>query len=213
MKMISAKRTQAVLITVLLLLLNGCGEPQEPAVNQINHLAQDSQEIDKALESLTNHEQEDMRLYHAILSQGKEKNSNITGFLDQAETHIQARRAILEQIEQASQKADEQTKSLQQSLLKLSFEKEETLSRAGEALKQYESRNQTLQMFVEAYGLGLDAEEQVYGLMRGRTETDLKEIKLAIQKRNVLYGKLTGIQEKFNTLTQTFNSTQEQLIN
>ncbi|WP_434756530.1 YkyA family protein [Paenibacillus amylolyticus] len=128
------------------------------------------------------------------------------------ETHIQARRTILDQLERARQKDDEQTKSLQQSLLKLSFEKEESLSLAGKALEQFESRNQTLQMFIEAYGLGLDAEEQVYGSMRGRTKTDLKEIKLAIRKRNVLYDKLIEIQEKFNLLTQTFNSTQEQLI-
>lgn len=67
-------------------------------------------------------------------------------------------------------------------------------------------------MFIEAYGLGLDAEEQVYGSMRERAKTDLKEIKLAIQKRNVLYDKLTEIQEKFNSLTQDFNSSQEQLI-
>lgn len=212
MNSISKKLTQAVLITLLLLLLNGCGEPQEPAVNQINHLAQHSQEIDKALASLSNHEQEDMKLYRAILSQGKEKNSNITGFLDQVETHIQARKTILEQIETASQKADEETKSLQQSLLKLTVEKEETLSLAAKALEQYESRNQTLQLFIEAYRLGLDAEEQVYGFMGGRTVTDLKEIKLAIQKRNALYDKLTGIQEKFNLLTQTFNSTHEQLL-
>ncbi|MGF6355112.1 hypothetical protein ABIE27_003026 [Paenibacillus sp. 4624] len=67
-------------------------------------------------------------------------------------------------------------------------------------------------MFIEAYGLGLDAEEQVYGSMRGRTKTDLKEIKLAIKKRNALYDKLSEIQEKFNLLTQTFNNTQEQLM-
>ncbi|PYE49055.1 YkyA family protein [Paenibacillus barcinonensis] len=212
MNIIGKKLTHAVLITVFLLLLNGCGESQEPAVNQINHLAQNSQEIDKALASLSNHEQEDMKLYNSILRQGKEKNSNVTGYLDQVETHIQARRTILEQIEIARQKTDEQTKSLQQSLLKLSFEKEETLALAGKALEQFESRNQTLQMFIEAYELGLEAEEQVYGSMRGRTKTNLKEIKLAIQKRNVLYDKLTEIQEKFNLLTQTFNNTQEQLM-
>lgn len=212
MNIISKKRTHAVLITVLLLLLYGCGEPQEPAVNQINHLTQNSQAIDKGLESLSNHEQEDMELYNVILSQGKETNSNVKGFLEQVETHIQARRTILEQIKKGRQKADEQAKSLQQSLLKHSFEKEETLSLASKALEQFKSRNQTLEMFIEAYGLGLDAEEQVYGSMRGRTKTDLKEIKLAVQKRNVLFGKLTEIQEKFNLLTQTFNSTQEQLM-
>ncbi|MEK3823630.1 YkyA family protein [Paenibacillus sp. FSL K6-1558] len=212
MKITSKKRIYAVLITLLLLLLNGCGEPQEPAVNQINHLAQNSQAIDKSLESLSNHEQEDMKLYNFILRQGREKNSNVTGLLEQVETHIQARRAILEQIEKARQQVDEQTKSLQQSLLKLSFEKEKTLSLAEKSLEQYESRNQTLQMFIAAYGLGLDAEEQVYGAMRGRTKTDLKEIKLAIKKRNALYDKLSEIQEKFNLLTKTFNSTQEQLM-
>jgi hypothetical protein len=67
-------------------------------------------------------------------------------------------------------------------------------------------------MYIGAYSLGLDAEEQVYGSMRERAKTDLKEIKLAIQKRNVLYDKLTEIQEKFNSLTQDFNSSQEQLI-
>lgn len=84
MNNISKKRTHAVLIIVLLLLLNGCGEPQEPAVNQINKLAQNSQATDKGLESLANHEQEDMKLYNVILSQGKEKNSNVTGFLDRS---------------------------------------------------------------------------------------------------------------------------------
>ncbi len=79
MNIISKKRTHAVLITVLLLLLNGCGESQEPAVNQINHLAQNSQEIDKGLESLSNHEQEDMKLYNVILSQGKEKTVMLQG--------------------------------------------------------------------------------------------------------------------------------------
>ncbi|MGF6355111.1 uncharacterized protein YcfL [Paenibacillus sp. 4624] len=79
MNIISKKRIYAVLITLLLLLLNGCGEPQEPAVNQINHLAQDSQAIEKGLESLSNHEQEDMKLYNVILSQGREKKSNVTG--------------------------------------------------------------------------------------------------------------------------------------
>jgi hypothetical protein len=67
-------------------------------------------------------------------------------------------------------------------------------------------------MFIEAYERGLDAEEQVYGSIRGRTKTDIKEIKLAIKNRNALYDKLSEIQEKFNLLTQTFNSTQEQLI-
>ncbi|WP_427051215.1 YkyA family protein [Paenibacillus sp. TC-CSREp1] len=116
------------------------------------------------------------------------------------------------QIEKAGQKADEQTKSLQQSLLKHSFEKEETLSLAGKALEQFEARSQILQMFIEAYELGLDAEEQVYGSMRGRSKTDLKEIKLAIQKRNILYAKLAEYQKRFNLLTQDFNSSKEQLI-
>jgi hypothetical protein len=196
----------------LVLLLSGCGEPQEPAANQINHLVQGGQEIDQSLKALTRYEEEDMDLYKSILSKGKKKNSDIEALLDQADAHIQERRALLEQTGKVMQNTGEKTEALRHSLKELTIEKEETLVHAGKVLDQYEARAKTFELFVVSYGHSLDAEAELYGLMRESAKPNLVKIKRAIRTRNEEYAKLVNVRKQFNLQTQAFNAAHAQLV-
>ena len=89
---ISGKKVALAACSVLLMfLLSGCGEPQEPAANQINRLVESDQEIGKSLKELIRYEKEDMALYKSILSNGKNKNSDIEALLD----HLDERLALV----------------------------------------------------------------------------------------------------------------------
>ncbi|MBR2565577.1 MAG: YkyA family protein [Paenibacillus sp.] len=210
---ISGKKVALAACSVLLMfLLSGCGEPQEPAANQINRLVESDQEIGKSLKELIRYEKEDMALYKSILSNGKNKNSDIEALLDQAEAHIQQRRTLLGQASKAMQETGEQTEVLRHSLKELTIEKEETLAHAEKVLEQYEARAKTFELFVVSYEHSLDAEEQLYSLMRTSANPNLVKIKRAIRTRNEEYAKLAEVRKQFNLQTQAFNAAHAQLV-
>ena len=133
--MLTSKKVALAAVSVLLILLvSGCGEPQEPAANQVNQLVLSGQEIDQSLKALASHEQEDMKLYKSILDKGKNKNSDLEALLDQAANHIHERRTLLKQAEGVMKQTSEQTVALRSSLKDLSFENEETLAQAEKVL-------------------------------------------------------------------------------
>ncbi|PYE49785.1 YkyA family protein [Paenibacillus barcinonensis] len=197
---------------LLMLLLSGCGEPQEPAANQVNRLVQGGQQIDQSLKAMTKYEEEDMELYKSILSKGKSKNSNIEPLLDQAEVHIKERRDLLQQTGKVMQETAEKTEALRHSLKELTIEKPETLLHAGKVLDQYEARAKTFELFVASYESSLSAEEELYGLMRASAKPNLVKIKRAIRTRNEAYAKLGEVRKQFNLQTQAFNAAHAQLV-
>lgn len=198
--MLTSKKVALAAVSVLLILLvSGCGDPQEPAANQINQLVLSGQEIDQSLKTLTSHEQEDMKLYKSILDKGKNKNSDLEALLDQAVDHIRERRTLLKQAEEAMEQTNEKTVALRGSLKELSFEKEETLAQAEKVLDQYEARARALENFVASYQLSLSADEQLYDLMRESAEPNLVKIKRAIRVRNSEYAKLAEFESNLTS--------------
>ncbi|WP_419889571.1 YkyA family protein [Paenibacillus xylanexedens] len=211
--MLTSKKVALAAVSVLLILLaSGCGDPQEPAANQINQLVLSGQEIDQSLKTLTSHEQEDMKLYKSILDKGKNKNSDLEALLDQAAGHIHERRTLLKQAEEAMTQTNEKTAALRSSLKELSFEKEETLAQAEKVLDQYEARARALENFVASYQLSLSADEQLYDLMRESAEPNLVKIKRAIRVRNSEYAKLAEFRKQLNLQTKAFNGANAKLV-
>ncbi|ETT39462.1 lipoprotein [Paenibacillus sp. FSL R5-192] len=211
--MLTSKKVALAAVSVLLILLvSGCGDPQEPAANQINQLVLSGQEIDQSLKTLTSHEQEDMKLYKSILDKGKNKNSDLEALLDQAADHIHERRTLLKKAEEAMEQTNEKTVALRSSLKELSFEKEETLAQAEKVLDQYEARARALENFVTSYQLSLSADEQLYDLMRESAEPNLVKIKRAIRVRNSEYAKLAEFRKQFNLQTKAFNGANAKLV-
>lgn len=211
--MLTSKKVALAAVSVLLILLaSGCGDPQEPAANQINQLVLSGQEIDQSLKTLTSHEQEDMKLYKSILDKGKNKNSDLEALLDQAADHIHERRTLLKQAEEAMKQTNEKTVALRSSLKELSFEKEETLAQAEKVLDQYEARARALVNFVVSYQLSLSADEQLYDLMRESAEPNLVKIKRAIRVRNSEYAKLAEFRKQLNLQTKAFNGANAKLV-
>ncbi|WP_340028788.1 YkyA family protein [Paenibacillus sp. FSL H7-0940] len=211
--MLTSKKVALAAVSVLLILLaSGCGDPQEPAANQINQLVLSGQEIDQSLKTLTSHEQEDMKLYKSILDKGKNKNSDLEALLDQAADHIHERRTLLKKAEEAMKQTNEKTVALRGSLKELSFEKEETLAQAEKVLDQYEARARALENFVASYQLSLNADEQLYDLMRESAEPNLVKIKRAIRVRNSEYAKLAEFRKQFNLQTKAFNGANAKLV-
>ena len=211
--MLTSKKMALAAVSVLLILLaSGCGDPQEPAANQVNRLVLSGQEIDQSLKTLAGHEQEDMKLYKSILDKGKNKNSDLEALLDQAADHIHERRTLLKHAEEAMQQTKEKTVALRSSLKELSFEKEETLAQAEKVLDQYEARSRALENFVASYQLSLSADEQLYDLMRESAEPNLVKIKRAIRVRNSEYAKLAEFRKQFNLQTKAFNGANAKLV-
>ncbi|WP_336762176.1 YkyA family protein [Paenibacillus sp. USHLN196] len=211
--MLTSKKVALAAVSVLLILLvSGCGEPQEPAANQVNQLVLSGQEIDQSLKALASHEQEDMKLYKSILDKGKNKNSDLEALLDQAANHIHERRTLLKQAEGVMKQTSEQTVALRSSLKDLSFENEETLAQAEKVLDQYEARARAFDNFVASYQLSLNADEQLYGLMREKAEPNLVKIKRAIRVRNSEYAQLAEFRKQFNLQTKAFNGANAKLV-
>ncbi|NMI05657.1 hypothetical protein HF638_16890 [Paenibacillus sp. SZ31] len=211
--MLTSKKMALAAVSVLLMLLaSGCGEPQEPAANQVNQLVLSGQGIDQSLKALTGHEQEDMKLYKTILDKGKNKNSDLEALLDQAAEHIHERRTLLQQAEEAMKQTNEKTLALRSSLKELSFENEETLAQAEKVLDQYEARARAFENFVASYQQSLNADEQLYGLMRESVEPNLVKIKRAIRVRNSEYAQLAEFRKQFNIQTKAFNGANAKLV-
>lgn len=211
--MLTSKKVALAAVSVLLILLvSGCGDPQEPAANQVNQLVLSGLEIDQSLKTLVSHEQEDMKLYKSILDKGKNKNSDLEALLDQASGHIHERRTLLKQAEEAMKQTNEKTVDLRSSLKELSFEKEDTLAQAEKVLDQYEARARALENFIASYQLSLSADEQLYDLMRESAEPNLVKIKRAIRVRNSEYAKLAEFRKQFNLQTKAFNGANAKLV-
>ncbi|WP_181150949.1 YkyA family protein [Paenibacillus sp. PCH8] len=211
--MLTSKKVALAAVSVwLILLVSGCGEPQEPAANQVNQLVLSGQKIDQSLKDLSRLEQEDMALYKSVLDKGKNKNSDIEALLDQAGNHINERRMVLKQAEGVMKQTNEDTADLRVSLKELSFENEETLAQAEKVLDQYEARARTFENFVVSYQHSLEADEQLYGLMRKSVDPNLVKIKRAIRVRNSEYTKLAEIRKQFNLQTKAFNGANAKLV-
>ncbi|WP_440111378.1 YkyA family protein [Paenibacillus sp. QZ-Y1] len=211
--MFRRKKIAMVGVSILLaLLVSACGQPQEPAANQVNELILSDQGINQSLKELARHEREDMELYNSILDKGKKRNSDIEAMLDQAEGHISERRKLLEQAESVMNETKEQTEALRISLAELSFEKEENLVQAQIVLDQYEERAQSFAAFVVFYKQSLDADEEMYSLMRDKAKPNLVKIKRAIRERNSQYAKLAELRQQFNKQTKAFNVANEKLV-
>ncbi|GAS83259.1 YkyA family protein [Paenibacillus amylolyticus] len=211
--MLTSKKMALAAVSVLLILLaSGCGEPQEPAANQVNQLVLSGQVIDQSLKALAGHEQEDMKLYKTILDKGKNKNSDLEALLDQAAEHIHERRTLLKQAEEAMKETNEKTVALRSSLKELSFENEETLAQAEKVLDQFEARARAFENFVASYQQSLNADEQLYGLMSESVEPNLVKIKRAIRVRNSEYAQLAEFRKQFNLQTKAFNGANAKLV-
>lgn len=211
--MLRRKKIALIGVSILLaLLVSACGQPQEPAANQVNELILSDQGINQSLKELARHEREDMELYNSILNKGKKRNSDIEAMLDQADGHISERRKLLEQAESVMNETKEQTEALRISLAELSFEKEENLVQAQIVLDQYEERAQSFAAFVIFYKQSLDADEEMYSLMRDKAKPNLVKIKRAIRERNSQYAKLAELRQQFNKQTKAFNVANEKLV-
>ncbi|WP_145046623.1 YkyA family protein [Paenibacillus xylanexedens] len=211
--MLGRKKTMWTAFSIgLILLLTACGQPQEPAANQVNQWLQHDQGIDESLKELSRHEREDMELYTEILSKGKNKNSHIEDLLDQAAQHINERRKLLDEADSVMKQTLEQIDSLRTSLDELSFEKEETLAQAQAVLDQYQVRAATFDGFVASYKQSLDAEELLYSMMRDDVKPNLVKIKRAIRERNAQYVQVAEFRKQFNIQTKTFNSANAKLV-
>lgn len=205
-----ARKGRALLVVASMLLLmmvvSACGEPQEPAANQINQLVLGDQQINESLKEIARHEREDLELYATILQKGKNKNSNLEALLDQAQDHVDQRRELLDQAMAVMEQTKQQLDGLRESIGELSFEKEETLAQAQAVLERYETRAGTFEEYVAAYQQSLDADQQLYDMMRKKAEPNLVKIKRAIRLRNSEYGKLAELREQFNQQTKAFNN-------
>lgn len=211
--MLTSKKVALAAVSVLLILLaSGCGEPQEPAANQVNQLVLSGQGIDQILKALARHEQEDMKLYKSILDKGKNKNSDLEALLDQAGDHIHERRTLLKQAQEVMKQTSEKTLALRNTLKELFFENEETLAQAEKVLDQYEARARAFENFVVSYQRSLNADEQLYVLMRDSVEPNLVKIKRAIRVRNSEYAKLAEFRKQFNLQTKAFNGANAKLV-
>ncbi|UPK42517.1 YkyA family protein [Paenibacillus pabuli] len=211
--MLRRKKIALAGVSILLaLLVSACGQPQVPAANQVNQLIIADQEMNQSLKEIARHEREDMELYGSILSKGKNKNSNLEALLDQADGHIAERRTLLEQAEAVMSRTKEQMKELRTSLDDLSFEKEENLAQAHTVLDKYEQRAASFEAFVASYRQSLDADEQLYALMRGSVEPNLVKIKRAIRERNSQYAKVAESRQQFNKQTKAFNAANAKLV-
>lgn len=211
-----ARRGKALLVAASMLLLmmvvSACGEPQEPAANQINQLVLGDQQINESLKEIARHEREDLELYGTILQKGKNKNSNLEALLDQAQDHVDQRRELLNQAMAVMEQTKQQLDGLRESIGELSFEKEETLAQAQAVLERYETRAGTFEEYVTAYQQSLDADQQLYDMMRKKAEPNLVKIKRAIRLRNSEYGKLAELREQFNQQTKAFNNANAKLV-
>ncbi|MEK3777332.1 YkyA family protein [Paenibacillus sp. FSL K6-4396] len=211
--MLTSKKVALAAVSVLLVLLaSGCGDPQEPAANQVNQLVLSGQKIDQSLNNLTSHEQEDMKLYKSILDKSKNKNSDLEALLDQAADHIDERSTLLKEAEEAMKQTNEKAVDLRSSLKELSFENKETLAQAEKVLDQYEARARALENFIASYQLSLSGDEQLYDLMRESAEPNLVKIKRAIRLRNSEYAKLAEFRKQFNLQTKAFNVANAKLV-
>lgn len=212
-----AKKGRALLVAASMLLMmmvvSACGEPQEPAANQINQLVLGDQQINESLKEIARHEREDLELYAAILQKGKNKNSNLEALLDQAQDHVDQRRKLLDQAMAVMEQTKQQLDGLRESIGELSFEKEEILAQAQAVLERYETRAGTFEEYVAAYQQSLDADQQLYDMMRKKAEPNLVKIKRAIRLRNSEYGKLAELREQFNQQTKAFNNANAKLVN
>lgn len=212
-----ARKGRALLVAASMLLLmmvvSACGEPQEPAANQINQLVLGDQQINESLKEIARHEREDLELYATILQKGKNKNSNLEALLDQAQDHVDQRRELLDQAMAVMEQTKQQLDGLRESIGELSFEKEETLAQAQAVLERYETRAGTFEEYVAAYQQSLDADQQLYDMMRKKAEPNLVKIKRAIRLRNSEYGKLAELREQFNQQTKAFNNANAKLVN
>ncbi|CAH1225523.1 MULTISPECIES: YkyA family protein [Paenibacillus] len=212
-----ARKGRALLVVASMLLLmmvvSACGEPQEPAANQINQLVLGDQQINESLKEIARHEREDLELYATILQKGKNKNSNLEALLDQAQDHVDQRRELLDQAMAVMEQTKQQLDGLRESIGELSFEKEETLAQAQAVLERYETRAGTFEEYVAAYQQSLDADQQLYDMMRKKAEPNLVKIKRAIRLRNSEYGKLAELREQFNQQTKAFNNANAKLVN
>lgn len=211
--MLRRKKIALAGVSILLaLLVSACGQPQVPAANQVNQLILTDQEMNQSLKEIVRHEREDMELYGSILSKGKNRNSNLEALLDQADGHISERRTLLEQAEAVMSRTKEQMEEVRTSLDELSFEKEENLAQAHTVLDQYEQRAASFAAFVASYRQSLDADEQLYSLMRGSVEPNLVKIKRAIRERNSQYAKVAELRQQFNKQTKAFNGANAKLV-
>lgn len=212
-----ARKGRALLVAASMLLLmmvvSACGEQQEPAANQINQLVLGDQQINESLKEIARHEREDLELYAVILQKGKNKNSNLEALLDQAQDHVDQRRELLGQAMAVMEQTKQQLDGLRESIGELSFEKEETLAQAQAVLERYETRAGTFEEYVLMYQQSLDADQQLYDMMRKKAEPNLVKIKRAIRLRNSEYGKLAELREQFNQQTKAFNNANAKLVN
>jgi hypothetical protein len=206
------KSALAAVGLVLTVLTSACGQPQEPAANQVNQFLLGDQEMAQNLKELARHEREEMELYTSILNKGKNKNSDLESLLDEAEVHITERRKLLKQAQTLLKQTREQTPAVRDSLRRLSFEKEETLAQAQTILDLYEARAQAFEEFAASYEQSLDADEVLYSLMRGSAEPNLVKIKRAIRERNIQYAQLAEIRKQFNKQTKAFNGANAKLV-
>ncbi|MFC9712556.1 YkyA family protein [Paenibacillus sp. NPDC056933] len=211
--MLRRKKIALTGVSILLaLLVSACGQPQEPAANQVNQLIVTDQEMNQSLKELARHEREDMELYTSILNKGKNRNSDLESLLDQADKHISERRTLLDQAEVVMDRTKGQMEELRTSLDQLSFEKEENLAQAHTVLDQYEQRAASFAVFVASYRQSLDADELLYSLMRGSVEPNLVKIKRSIRERNSQYAKVAELRQQFNKQTKAFNVANAKLV-
>lgn len=212
-----ARKGKALLVAASMLLMmmvvSACGEPQEPAANQINQLVLGDQQINESFKEIARHEREDLELYATILQKGKNKNSDLEALLDQAQDHVDQRRELLDQAMAVMEQTKQQVDGLRESIGELSFEKEETLAQAQAVLERYETRAGTFEEYVSMYQQSLDADQQLYDMMRKKAEPNLVKIKRAIRLRNSEYGKLAELREQFNQQTKAFNNANAKLVN
>ncbi|MGG4132162.1 YkyA family protein [Paenibacillus illinoisensis] len=193
----------------LLIIVNSCREPEEPAANQVNRLVVNDEQINESFREIALHEQEDMELYELILKRGKE-NGSLESLLDQAQVNREVRRKLLDQTQVTMNGSKKLVSQLQFSLNELSVEKEKTL--ALELLNLYEHRADTLEEFVSTYKQSLLADQRLYEMMRKDAEPDLVKIKQVLQMRNNEFAKLQELRRLFNQQTATFNSSNERLV-
>ena len=191
--------------STILVFLTGCfgPSPQENIYSILENVVTLENQFKEQQDPLLELEKKETALYNEIMGLGMQEFEKVVALSKEAITHVENREKKIEAEYESIMKSKKEFAKVNDEIEKM--ENEKLAGKAKKLKSTMNDRYDTYEKLYQAYKVSISLDKELYTILQ-KEELTIEELEAQIKKINDSYNEVMEQNEKFNQLTEEYNS-------